>query len=116
MHRFQGIHIILDLYDIASSKLNSINEIEEAIKQGIEKSGAHIVNTYVHQFIPTGVSIVIVLEESHVSIHTYPERNCAFADIFTCGTCNPYIIEETICKYFSCLVNNRQVIHRGDCL
>lgn len=114
MHKFQGIHILLDLYSIDSSKLNSIKAIEEAIRHGIARSGAHIVDIYVHKYIPTGVSIVIVLEESHVSIHTYPEHNSAFADIFTCGACNPYMIEEAICQYFGCLIENRIVIPRGN--
>jgi S-adenosylmethionine decarboxylase len=83
--KFAGTHLLLDLW--GSSNLT-------------EAAEATILHSHFHHFGPDGgVSGVLVLAESHISIHTWPERDFAAVDIFMCGACNPYhslpVLKET---------------------
>lgn len=89
---FAGTHLILDCWE--ASQLDDINHIETAMKEAIEASGATLLHIHLHHFTPNGgVSGVAVLAESHISIHTWPERNFAALDVFMCGDTQP---EKTI--------------------
>lgn len=90
-----GRHILVEYYDCDPSKLNDVEYIESAFIKATKASKATIVTHNFHKFSPHGVSGVIVIAESHVSIHTWPEYNYAAVDIFTCGeTIDPWIIQE----------------------
>ena len=87
--RCAGAHLIIDLYD--AKKLDDIGLIETALRQCVEAAGATLLHIHLHHFEPNGgVSGVAVLAESHISIHTWPERGYAALDIFMCGACDPY--------------------------
>jgi S-adenosylmethionine decarboxylase len=65
--------------------------IDAALREGAIVAGATILHSHFHHFTPNGgVSGVVVLAESHISIHTWPERNFAAIDIFMCGACDPH--------------------------
>ena len=65
--------------------------IDRALRDAAEAADATILHSHFHHFGPDGgVSGVLVLAESHISIHTWPERDFAAVDIFMCGACNPY--------------------------
>lgn len=81
----QGIHIILDCYECDNQLLNDKKALKQILMDAAIKSGAHIVETSFHQFYPQGISGVIVISESHFSIHTWPEYKYAAIDIFTCS-------------------------------
>lgn len=86
-----GRHLIVELADCASGMLNNLEELEKHMKESVRKSGATIVRSVFHRYNPQGVSGVIVIAESHFSIHTWPEYNYAAVDFFTCGdTVDPY--------------------------
>lgn len=95
---FAGTHLIVDVRD--AKNLNDPEEIKNILKKAAIKSGATILHSYMHPFQPQGVSGVIVLAKSHISIHTWPEREYAAIDIFMCGDCDPYKAIPTIKKYF----------------
>jgi S-adenosylmethionine decarboxylase len=95
---FAGIHLLIDLW--GATNLNSPYEIEAVLKECAVSSGATILHSHMHHFSPQGVSGVLVLAESHISIHTWPERNYAALDIFMCGTANPYKSIEILKAYF----------------
>jgi len=80
-----GRHILGEFYNCDAEVLNSLSKIEEAMKAAAIASGAHILGSFFHPFSPHGVSGVIVIAESHLSIHTWPEYGYAAVDIFTCG-------------------------------
>ncbi len=87
--RYAGTHLLIDLW--GAERLDDIQVIEEALRESAIVSGATILNVDLHCFEPNGgISGVIVLAESHISIHTWPERGFAALDIFMCGDCNPY--------------------------
>lgn len=81
-----GKHVLVELYDCDSKLLNDISFIKETMLAAAKKSGATVLGESFHQFSPQGVSGVIIIAESHLTIHTWPEHGYAGADIFTCGT------------------------------
>ena len=86
---FAGTHLLLDLWD--AQNLTDPAAIESALSDAARAAGATILHAHLHHFGPDGgVSGVLVLAESHISIHTWPERGFAAIDIFMCGACDPY--------------------------
>jgi S-adenosylmethionine decarboxylase len=64
--------------------------IDRALREAAVTAGATILHSHFHHFTPNGgVSGVVVLAESHISIHTWPERDYAAVDLFMCGACDP---------------------------
>jgi S-adenosylmethionine decarboxylase len=87
--KFAGTHLLLDLW--GASNLTDPARIDVALRDAAEAAGATILHSHFHHFGPDGgVSGVLVLAESHISIHTWPERDFAAVDIFMCGACDPY--------------------------
>ncbi len=86
-----GRHLIAEFADCNSQKLADVDFIEDCMNEAVRKSGATIINSIFHKYNPQGVSGVVVIAESHLSIHTWPEYNYAAVDFFTCGeSVDPY--------------------------
>ncbi|MYJ73499.1 MAG: adenosylmethionine decarboxylase [Rhodospirillaceae bacterium] len=82
-------HLLAELWD--AGNLSDVRAVEEALVRAARASGATVLHSYMHPFgAQKGVSGVVVLAESHIAIHTWPERGYAAADVFMCGTCDPY--------------------------
>ena len=79
-----GRHIIVEFYDCGANKINNVAGIEQLMMKAAELAGATIINSTFHHFSPFGVSGVIVIEERHLAIHTWPEYQFASIDLFTC--------------------------------
>jgi S-adenosylmethionine decarboxylase len=87
--KFAGTHLIVDLW--GATNLADPEHIDAVLREAAVATGATILHGHFHHFGPNqGVSGVLVLAESHVSIHTWPERDYAALDIFVCGACNAY--------------------------
>ncbi|MBF0130590.1 MAG: adenosylmethionine decarboxylase [Alphaproteobacteria bacterium] len=87
--RFAGVHLLIDLW--GASRLDDLGVVEKALKEAADVAGATLLHTHLHHFSPNGgISGVLVLAESHISIHTWPERGYAALDIFMCGDCDPH--------------------------
>lgn len=80
-----GRHSIIEYYGCPSEIMNNLEVIEQAFLTAARKMGATIVASEFHQFNPYGISGMIIISESHLSIHTWPEYGYAAVDIFTCG-------------------------------
>lgn len=80
-----GYHLLVELFECNKSTLNDVDKVKEILVEAAERSLATILKTAFHRFNPHGVSGVVVIAESHLSIHTWPEYGYAAADIFTCG-------------------------------
>ena len=78
--------MIAEFVYCAADILNNKGAIEDALKSGIKESGLSLVNITGKKFDPVGVTLIAVISESHVAIHTYPEARHASIDIFTCGS------------------------------
>ena len=86
---FAGTHLLVELW--GATNLADVPAIENALLDGARKCGATVLHSYMHPFGEgMGVSGVVVLAESHISIHTWPERGYAAIDLFMCGKCDPY--------------------------
>jgi S-adenosylmethionine decarboxylase len=82
---YLGNHLLVELYECDSEKLNDLGLLESVLEEAVSVSGATALETSFHQFSPQGVSGVIIIAESHFTIHTWPEYGYAALDIFTCG-------------------------------
>ena len=80
-----GYHLILELEGCPSSALDDRETVSRVMTEAVEASGATLIQPFFHQFAPQGVSGVVIISESHFSIHTWPEYGYAAVDIFTCG-------------------------------
>ncbi len=88
--KFAGTHLLVDLW--GATNLCDPELIDHALREAAEAAGATILHSHFHHFSPNGgVSGVLVLAESHISIHTWPERDFAAIDIFMCGACDPHL-------------------------
>ena len=80
-----GRHILADYYSCDIRTLDNIILLEDCMREAVLASGATIIDAKFHQFSPYGISGVIVIAESHMAIHTWPEYSYAAIDFFTCG-------------------------------
>lgn len=108
-----GRHIILELFDCDVELLSDLEAVKAALVEAARRAEATIVTMSFHEFNPFGISGIIVITESHLSIHTWPEHRYAAVDIFSCGRLKPdaavhYLIERFAAERV-CVVN----LHRG---
>lgn len=80
-----GRHLIVELSDCNRTILDDVSAMEQHLNEAARVSGATIVQSVFHRYNPQGVSGVVVIAESHVSLHTWPEYGYAAVDFFTCG-------------------------------
>lgn len=86
---FAGTHLIVDAWQ--ARHLDDLDRIEKMLRDSVRVSGATLLHIHLHHFTPNGgISGVAVLAESHISIHTWPERDYAALDIFMCGETLPH--------------------------
>jgi S-adenosylmethionine decarboxylase len=81
-----GIHLLIELWSCNRQKIDNLDYLEKIMAQAAEVAGATVLKTAFQDFNPQGVSGVVVIAESHLTIHTWPEYGYAAVDIFTCGT------------------------------
>lgn len=87
--RYAGVHLLIELWN--ASNLSSLSEIEQILKKSVKAIRATLLKIDIHEFSPSGgISGIAIIQESHLSIHTWPEYNYAAFDIFVCGNINPY--------------------------
>jgi len=80
-----GTHIIVELSDCNPDILSDVDQVSNILVAAAKEANAEILQTAFHRFTPQGVSGVVVIAESHLSIHTWPEYGYAAMDIYTCG-------------------------------
>jgi S-adenosylmethionine decarboxylase len=86
--KFAGSHLIIDFWE--AEGLNDKDRIEQAMRNAVDAAGATLLHIHLHTFTPSGgISGVAVLAESHISVHTWPERGYAAFDVFICGSAEP---------------------------
>src|SRR5712692_7064607 len=80
-----GRHLIVELFDCTPRALNDLQAVKMMLLEAARRAQATIVGSTFHRFSPFGLSGVVVISESHLSIHTWPEHRYAAVDIFSCG-------------------------------
>jgi S-adenosylmethionine decarboxylase len=84
-----GKHCVAEVYGCDHTVLNNEKQLTELLKEAIDVAGATLLSISSHKFDPQGITIVALLSESHISIHTWPEDGNAALDVFTCGDSKP---------------------------
>ncbi|RSL33708.1 adenosylmethionine decarboxylase [Salibacterium salarium] len=111
----EGKHDIADLWGCSFSLLNDEQTLIHHIKQAIFRSGATILSIQSHRFHPQGITILAMLSESHMSLHTYPEKGFCGMDCYTCGdSINSDASITYMIDYLSPTSVQRKLLKRGD--
>lgn len=111
-----GNHLLVELRDCNPATLMSLQKVTKAMVSAAKKGKATIVDVSFHEFNPFGISGMVVIAESHLSIHTWPEYSYAAVDIFTCGdiikpeVAARYLIEEFESKNPSMIEMKRGIL------
>ncbi len=87
-HHFFGRHLLASYIDCQAQILTDSQACLSALRRAVLATGAHILTDTVHEFPNGAVTAVLLLSESHASIHTYPEHRSCFIDFFSCGDCD----------------------------
>jgi S-adenosylmethionine decarboxylase len=108
-----GRHVISELWGCDFEKLNDMDFIEQTFVEAALKSGAEIREVAFHKFAPQGVSGVVIISESHLTIHSFPEHGYASIDVYTCGDLNPNIAADYIAESLNAQTRENIEIPRG---
>lgn len=109
-----GRHVLAEFYGCPEEILNDIQRIERTMVDAALEAGAEIREVAFHKFSPQGVSGVVVISESHLAIHTWPELGYAAVDVFTCGDkVDPWVSANYLKEHFAADRLLAQEITRG---
>lgn len=108
-----GKHCVLEIYGVESKLLNNVEFIDNTLRNAANVTGATVLNSVFHVFEPQGITFILLLSESHISIHTWPEKWCAAIDIYTCGINNPELAVWHIIEQFNPKSHSSKSFLRG---
>jgi S-adenosylmethionine decarboxylase len=109
-----GTHLLVELHGCHPETLKKVEVVREILTSAAKACKATIVDVAFHEFTPHGVSGVVVIAESHISIHTWPEYRYAALDIFTCGEAIvPEVAAQFIAARFRCKNASSVEMRRG---
>ncbi len=109
-----GTHLLVDLKDCQHEGLNDVQFVQEAMLSAARDAQATIVDYRFHEFSPFGISGVVVIAESHLAIHTWPEYKYAAVDVFTCGdTLKPEVAAIALARAFGSKNPSIHEVKRG---
>jgi S-adenosylmethionine decarboxylase proenzyme len=109
----KGRHLLVEYRGCDAGLLNDRTLIENVMRQAVVVAGATEVGSIFRNFTPQGVSGVVVVEESHLSIHTWPEYRYAAVDFYTCGECLPEAAHRYLGERLGCESSEVMVVERG---
>lgn len=107
-----GTHILLALYGVKFDLLDDLEGIQTLFDLVAEAMGATVLNRFSYKFQPQGVSTVFTLAESHISLHSFPEKECVAIDCFTCGSIDTKLGAQMFIDYFNPVEVNMQEVKR----
>ena len=110
-----GRHVLADLHGIDAALLTETDTIGKILMQAAHAAGATPIFSKFHQFgIGQGVTGVLLLQESHISIHTWPEHGFAAVDAFMCGTSRPELAIAILQQAFQPNHSHIEEVLRGE--
>ncbi len=110
-----GRHVAMDAWGVKFEHLNDVDSLKEHMIQAAKACGATILSTQAQKFDPQGVTVLVMLSESHLSIHTYPEKGFAALDCYTCGyTVDPMVAIQYMLDVLKPTRTDSKVLKRGD--
>jgi S-adenosylmethionine decarboxylase proenzyme len=109
-----GRHILAEFYECDRDAINDVRVVEETLLAAAREAKATVIGSSFHLFEPHGVSGVVVISESHLAIHSWPEYAYAAVDIFTCGDdVDPMVAFTYLKRHFKTKNATYQVVQRG---
>ncbi len=111
--KYLANHQIVEFNSCEESKIDDSDFVREIFLEAAKLGNATVVNECFHEFSPYGITGVLVIAESHISIHTWPEHKYAAVDIFSCGNkvdltkIINYLKDKLKCENFSSISMNR---------
>ncbi|GHC65346.1 adenosylmethionine decarboxylase [Neogemmobacter tilapiae] len=105
-----GQHLLLDFHE---ARTLSLEEVENCLKRAAKAAGARVLQAMLHPFPGGGVTGVLLLAESHISIHTWPETGFVALDIFLCGAADPEPARRVLEEAFAPARVTAQLVRRG---
>jgi S-adenosylmethionine decarboxylase len=106
---------LAEVYGCSFKVLNDVRKVEEIMVNAALEAGAEIREVIFHKFSPQGVSGVVVISESHLAIHTWPELGYAAVDVFTCGDrVNPWDAVNYLKEFFGASDMDAKEVERGN--
>lgn len=108
-----GKHAIIEYYGCDPEILNDSPALEQILTTAAIQAGSTPISALTHRFTPLGVSVVILLKESHITIHTWPELQYAAVDLFTCGNAQPELAHRYLVSELAAKDSKFQVLSRG---
>ncbi len=109
----ESVHLLVEMYGCNPTLLDDPEAILAAMSQAVLAAGATEIGRLTHRFAPQGVSAVIMVAESHFSIHTWPEAGYAAVDFYTCGDCRPERAAASLARALAATEVESTKIHRG---
>jgi S-adenosylmethionine decarboxylase len=96
-----GTHLLVELRECNEELLDDVKKVKEMMVSAAKEAKATVIGAHFHRFSPHGISGVVVIAESHLSIHTWPEYGYAAVDVFTCGdVLQPFVAGIFLAKAF----------------
>ena len=109
-----GRHMLLELFDCDPEALNSLDVVKASMVEAAKRAQATIIDVVFHEFNPFGISGVVVIAESHLAIHTWPEYRYAAVDVFSCGeTLQPQVAGDYLVEQLGAARTQVVELHRG---
>lgn len=113
-YHFQGVHFLASYSDCNVDALSNVEALSAIMHDAVEKCGATILSSSSWVFPPDGITMVLLLSESHASIHTYPEHGACFVDLFTCGEkCSAEVFDQVLRDYLHPKVVTKKTLLRN---
>jgi S-adenosylmethionine decarboxylase proenzyme len=111
---YLGTQYLVEFYECSNDVIGCKESVREGMLEAAKIAGATIVADVFHEFNPHGISGVVVIAESHIAIHSWPEYFCASLDIFTCSAqMNPEAAIEYLNNFFRAKKMDVKKVHRG---
>ena len=109
----RGRHLLIEFRGCDGTVLDDANALQTLMERAARAARATIVDSVFHTFSPHGVTGVVVVEESHFSIHTWPEHGYVAVDVYTCGDCEPERAREVLAAGLGADSSEWMLIERG---
>ncbi len=105
-----GSHLLIDLWEVQTNLLDDVRRLRKELVRCAWTGGATVVDTRFSHFEPHGISGLVILSESHLAIHTWPEKGFAAVDVFTCG--EPELAQRIVDEVVLTLAPGRHELHK----